>query len=308
MCAGTKEQLFGSPTHELDAGGESRSGFTLVELLVVVGIVSVLMGILMPALGMARRQAKAILGSSNQRQIIGAVGCYAADNEDRYPLSVATVGTWPSFNWTEPTTLVGYKKLTPQLNRSMSTYLGSYVSEGSVFSCPSAPKEHTYLQDAWEAGEDWANPEMPIPMTPLSGTYCFYWNYDGYLGGERVVFRGPGGPMGGRRESKLLVSCYLGSDHWRSRKVYSSCERFGGAGVTDETWMASAYWSGRDADDSVETIEIKPRAGYTDGHVESYSSSDVAPMEVIQDPVTNEPYYPPQAGPGIFYLPQAALY
>ncbi len=308
MCAGTKQYLSSPRTHELQAGGGPRTAFTLVELLVVIGIVSALMGILLPALGAVRRQARAIMGMSNQRQIVASVNCYAADNDDCYPVSVATIGMWPQFSWQEPMMLTGDQKRMPEIHRSMSAYLRSYISDADVFACPSAPSKHGYLQEAWDAGEDWCNPDMPILKGRMYGTYCFYWNYTGYLTDEQAVFNGPSGPMGRRGQSKLVVSCYFGYNHWRSRTLYGSCEKFGGAKVTEETWMASSYWSGGDSAEPPEAIEIKPRAAYTDGHVESYSSSDVVPMEAIMNAETNEPYYPPQTGPGVFYLPYAALY
>ena len=49
--------------------GSRRRAFTLVELLVVISIISVLMGILMPALSGVRRQATALTGMRNQREV-----------------------------------------------------------------------------------------------------------------------------------------------------------------------------------------------------------------------------------------------
>ena len=75
----------------------------MIELLVAVSVVTLLVGILLPALGHARQAARSLIGGSRQRQIVLAVSLYAADHDSRYPESVATAGmlghTW---RWEEP--------------------------------------------------------------------------------------------------------------------------------------------------------------------------------------------------------------
>jgi prepilin-type processing-associated H-X9-DG protein/prepilin-type N-terminal cleavage/methylation domain-containing protein len=83
------------------------AGFTLVELLVVIGIIALLIAILLPALNGARRQAYLVDCQSRMRQMGQAVHLYVATYKGQLPATNFNYGGADASVWWMPATLSG---------------------------------------------------------------------------------------------------------------------------------------------------------------------------------------------------------
>lgn len=130
-----------------------QTGFTLVELLVVIGIIAVLIGILLPALSKAREQGNRAKCMANLKQMATAAMNYAANNRGAFPYHVA---------WNDPATSWNDVAVANPLNgiTNNQSYHPNWLAciypymakQARSMQCPSSP-EYAEIADKTQGDE-----------------------------------------------------------------------------------------------------------------------------------------------------------
>lgn len=125
-------------------------GFTLVELLVVIGIIAVLSAILFPAFTSARERARQIACLNNEKQIGVAFMQYVQDYDGCFPLLQPSGNN--AYRWTY----------------AISPYTtAKYGAKNDLYHCPSAPTVSDYGYSMYETNP-WVVLNSTTPFTENS--------------------------------------------------------------------------------------------------------------------------------------------
>ena len=123
----------------------ARAGFTLVELLIVVGILLVLAGLMFSTIGEAQGKARETACINNLRQLLAAFSMYAADNDGLLPPNPADrVPGCPLCDDEGECSFIEGHTVFPMLYDACEVYLMSayapYGATPEIWHCPSQPR------------------------------------------------------------------------------------------------------------------------------------------------------------------------
>lgn len=145
-----------------------RRGFTLVELLVVIGIIALLISILLPALNRAREEGKRVQCLSNMRQVGVAAIMYTNEAKGMLPTS----GEGPpqkKFDWVYWQPASSAAPYNDPTQCSLARYLSATSPQAiaNIYTCPSDPTDqhysnyggrppypYSYTINAWISGDN----------------------------------------------------------------------------------------------------------------------------------------------------------
>ena len=150
-------------------------GFTLIELLVVVSIISLLVSILLPSLQRARKQARTVVCTTNQHQIMIAYLAFVISNDDRVPVCDLYDTSKPYQSWMQQLGPYLSRQITGSGTKGTTRVLicPEYRVSDRITGIPSGNfGDHTAFNTSFYMSNSFASVGVKGPQTPATA-----WQY-----------------------------------------------------------------------------------------------------------------------------------
>ncbi len=173
----------------------SPSGFTLVELLVVLAVLSLAALFLAPALARTRSDSRTFQCLNNHRQLALAFQLYQADNQDFFPPNPGDGNQMSGHNWCAGTAGVGdIQEFNPDLLKNPAlTLVSPYLrTNADIFHCPADARMGRYT--GTEPGKigTTVKSARSVSMNQAVGTICAGFDAVGsHNGPPKLAANGP---------------------------------------------------------------------------------------------------------------------
>lgn len=174
-----------------------RSGFTLIEMLVVIGIIAVIAAVLFPVFARAREKARASACLSNYHQIGLAIQQYASDSDGNTPPDGGSFGglITDSFPYTHSTAIFTCPDDYDRVKEGRAgTYRMASLYQGLPFSCgwqdpynPAITAQPSQTTLAYEAEQDIGQSTIVTTYRHSGGTQILF--FDGHTRWVKGVSR-----------------------------------------------------------------------------------------------------------------------